>query len=114
MGSLVSMTTLIIFEMPIIQRNHEFFEYFGVEIEIPLQIPNCCNVFFHLIENVFHWASQIGFIGLLGFIELLGLFELFGFIGLFEFTEFIGLIMFFELTGFIRSIALLGNMIFYR
>jgi hypothetical protein len=86
-----------------------------VEVEIPLEIPNCCNVFFHLIENVFHWASQIGFIGLLGFFELLGFVGLLEFIGLLEFVGFIELIMFFfELTGFIRSIALLGNMIFYR
>jgi hypothetical protein len=67
-----------------------------VEIEIPLEVPNSSNVFLHLVENGFHWASQIGFIELLGFFELLGF------------------IMFFELTGFIRSIALLGNMIFYR
>lgn len=33
----------------------QFFEPLGVEIEITLKVSNRSNVFFHLVENVFHF-----------------------------------------------------------
>jgi len=49
----------IVLQMLIIQCFHQFLESLRVEIKIPLEVSYSCNVFFHLVKNIFHKASPI-------------------------------------------------------
>ncbi len=55
-----------------------------MEVELSLQIPNFCNMFFHLIKNGFHLPPRnvlLEFVALLGLLELLGLLGYLGYLG---------------------------------
>jgi hypothetical protein len=63
--------SLLFIKMNVMQVEHQFFEPLGVKIEVSLEIPDGRNVFFHLVKDVFHNASQVLIINFIGFVGLL-------------------------------------------
>ena len=58
-GAIPSLIIFISFLMMIIQAFHQSFKPLGVKVKIPLEVPNRGDMFFHLVENLFHKTSQM-------------------------------------------------------